>query len=425
MELDATHWAIEPGVPINTPELLAALIERWPQWSEQSVEPAVTLDVSSLRSLSVLFSDLLHHQYRPVFSRFAQRYAELDPDRETRPIVPLPVAADSSLDATSSADAGHTVDTQQDVQRISLVGKQVLIDAAYTEVTQAEMELAVAQCSPWGVPLHVEFDVFDAILMFARGDVIGQRSRRYWRNWFRMTSFDVPMYQRVVVMFKLRAGYRTEDNLDDKLLHLRMFKNIPQQDIDMLLPGTSIRFSWYDYMRNVGPTLGGIGVTLFKIGRIALFVAVFTLNIAAVLAGLCIVLVGYLIRSVMNHQNAKNRYMLNLTRNLYHQKLDSNAGVAYRLLQEAESQRHRELLLAYYALWSAGQPISPRRLRRRVERMVRQLVELEIAFRAPAAIDQLRRWGVLRDHPEGKISCIPPAAALTALRIYWDQLHHP
>lgn len=468
VEVDAAHWATESGVPIDTVEMLAALVARWPQWGA----PTAALNVEMLRSVSTLFSDLLHHQYRPQFTRFAQRYAELDPDRDTRPIHPVaapaaspdsqpaaspdsqpaastessPAAAESDPllpaagtkglaaegpDAAAGATVGATVgqaslaDTAADVQKIAQAGKQVLLDAAYSEISRQQLETAVAECTPWGVPLHVEFDVFDAVLMFARGDVIGQRTLRYWRNWFRLTTFDVPMYQRVVVMFKLRPGYRTEDNLDDRLLHLRLFKNIPRQDIDMLLPGTSIRFSWYDHLRNVGPTLGGVGWTLFRIGRLAMVVAVVTLNIAVALTGLGIVLIGYLARSVINHRNAKNRYMLNLNRNLYHQKLDTNAGVAFRLIQEAETQRHRELLLAYYALLSAGQPLSPRRLQRRVERMVRELVDLDIRFRAKAALEQLRHWDIVQDAADGKVSCQPLAETLAALREHWDRQHVP
>lgn len=423
VEVDAAHWATESGVPIDTVEMLAALITRWPQWGA----PTVALDVEMLRSVSTLFSDLLHHQYRPQFTRFAQRYAELDPDRDTRPIhaVAAPAASTAGPDSPPSAGQGTLADTAADVQKIAQAGKQVLLDAAYSEISRQQLETAVAECTPWGVPLHVEFDVFDAVLMFARGDVIGQRTLRYWRNWFRLTTFDVPMYQRVVVMFKLRPGYRTEDNLDDRLLHLRLFKNIPRQDIDMLLPGTSIRFSWYDHLRNVGPTLGGVGWTLFRIGRLAMVVAVVTLNIAVALTGLGIVLIGYLARSVINHRNAKNRYMLNLNRNLYHQKLDTNAGVAFRLIQEAETQRHRELLLAYYALLSAGQPLSPRRLQRRVERMVRELVDLDIRFRAKAALEQLRHWDIVQDAADGKVSCQPLAETLAALREHWDRQHVP
>lgn len=441
--LDAEHWAIEPFIPINTAELVDTCIHRWTTWAEPDTTDAGNrvaprpLDADRLRQVFTGFADLLHHRYRPLFSRFAQRYSELDPDRDTRPIIPLQPRHDHPGDAGQSAatamtgdgvkgEAGEPLDEKArwlvDVQRITDVGKQVLRDAGYTELGREELESSVGVYSEWGVPLHVDFDVFDAIVVYARGDVVGKRSKRLWQNLYREVSLDVSLYQRVVVMFKLRDGFRTEDDLDDKMLHLRMFKNIPKQDIDMLLPGTRVKFTWFDHLKNLVPSVGGISVTLFKIARVGLFVAAITFSIAAVLAGLFIALIGYMVRSVVNHRNAKNRYMLNLTRSLYYQKLDSNAGVACRLLEEAETQRHRECILAYYAILSAGEPISMRRFRRRVERMVREMVDVEIEYRATDALDMLTTWGLIRLDHEGRIETCAPEEALRRIGQYWDGL---
>lgn len=436
--LDAEHWAIEPFIPINTAELIDTLIARWDTWVEtessdlsgatQAVHRSPhPLRADDLRAVYSGFADLLHHRYRPLFSRFAQRYSDLDPDRDTRPIIPRNSRTDdtdgpSTLPDQQVSQEVNTAELMTDVQRITDVGRIVLRDAAYTELGREELESSVGVYSQWGVPLHVDFDVFDAIVVYARGDVVGKRSKRMWQKLYREVVLDVSIYQRVVVMFKLRDGFRTEDDLDDKLLHLRMFKNIPKQDIDMLLPGTRVKFSWLDHMRNVVPSLGGISVTLFKIARIGLFVAAITLNIAAVLAGLFIALVGYMIRSVVNHRNAKNRYMLNLTRSLYYQKLDSNAGVACRLLEEAETQRHRECILAYYAILSAGEPISQRRFRRRVERMVREMVDVEIEFRAADSLELLTIWGLIHQDPDGRLQTCQPDEALKRIGQYWDSL---
>jgi len=431
--VDAAHWAIEPFVPINTIELIDALIGRWSDWSQDSAElsesrgdkrAAVMPDETAVRDLFSGFADLLHHEYRPLFSRFAQRYADLDPDRDTRLILPPRRSVDSGdpREISGVDDPAAAQQLLEDVGRITEVGKRILYDAGYTEIDRAELDRAVGVYSPWGVPLHVDFDVFDAIAVYARGDVVGKRTKRHWRNFYREELFEVSLYQRVVVMFKLRPGFRTEDQLDDKLLHLRMFKNIPKQDIDMLLPGTRVKFSWIDHLRNIVPSLGGIGLTLFKIARIGFFVAAITFSIAAVLIGLCVALVSYMIRSVMNHLNAKNRYMLNLTRSLYYQKLDSNAGVACRLLDEAETQRHRELIVAYYAMWSAGEPLSHRRLRRRGERMVRELVDVEIAFRSDDAIATLSTWGLIHTDSNGKLQTAAPEEALRRIGVYWNHL---
>src|SRR5262249_30905382 len=63
---------------------------------------------------------------------------------------------------------------------------------------------------------------------------------------------------------------------------------------------------------------------------------------------------GY--RSYYGYQQMKQRYHLTLTQSLYYQNIDSNAGVLFRLLDEAQEQECREALLAYFLLWRKAGP---------------------------------------------------------------------
>ena len=54
------------------------------------------------------------------------------------------------------------------------------------------------------------------------------------------------------------------------------------------------------------------------------------------------------------YQSTRQAYHLMLTQSLYYQNLDNNAGVLTRLLDEAEEQECREVLLGYYCLWKYG-----------------------------------------------------------------------
>ena len=396
---NAAHWAIESYIPLVNSELIDTLIAR---------EECPADAREKLPRVFAAMIDLLHHRGRPLHTGFASRYAEIDPDRDTRPIINSP-----------KRPVEH-----HDANRIAELSRHVLVDAGYREIETAELENAVQYASEWGVPLHVDFEVFDLLLVYARGDIIGTRTKRRWRKWFRFIPVEVPIYQRVVVMFKLREGSRTQDEVETQMLHLRMFKNVPKMDIDMLLPGTRIRISWFDRTKSIVPSLGGIGVQIYKITRLALFVAVITYSIAAMLIGLTFAIIGYVIRSIMTYMQTRNRYMLSLTRSLYYQKLDSNAGVTYRLLDEAQSQRHREVILAYFALLSSDAPISMRRLRRRVQRIVRELAGLEIDYRAADAIKTLESWQLIKRDAEGNITTVAPDVAFTLMDECWDRSLH-
>lgn len=389
------HWAIETYIPIQNSELAEALLSR---------KDCPVTDRDRLRRVFNAMSDLLHHRGRPLHTGFASRYAEIDPDRDTRPVF-------------QHEDSAHVI---ADANRIAEMSRQVLVDAGFSEVDRSELEKAVGIASEWGVPLHVDFEVFDLLLVYARGDILGSRVKRRWRQMFKKVDVEVPLYQRVVVLFKLREGSRTEDQLEPAMLHLRMFKNVPKVDIDMLLPGTRVRISWFDRTRSIVPSLGGIGVQLYKLVKAVLFVAVITYSIAAMVLGLTIAIIGYVVRSVITYMQTRNRYMLNLTRSLYYQKLDSNAGVAFRLLHEAEAQRHREVMLAYYALLSADGPISLRRLRRRVQRMIRETAATEVDYRASDAVKTLESWDLVSRDAKGLLQTFAPDEAMKRIDACWD-----
>ena len=110
--------------------------------------------------------------------------------------------------------------------------------------------------------------------------------------------------------------------------------------------------TWMDQGKIIFPTVTGAAVTIAKIVKGALFVAVAgTIWGMIALCAFIIGAIGYGVRSFLGYLRTKDRYQLSLTRNLYYQNLDNNAGVMFRLLDEAEEQESREAILAYYLLW--------------------------------------------------------------------------
>ena len=60
---------------------------------------------------------------------------------------------------------------------------------------------------------------------------------------------------------------------------------------------------------------------------------------------------GYAYKTWAGFQSTKKNYMYTLTQSLYYQNLDNNAGLLYRILDEAEEQESREAILGYFFLW--------------------------------------------------------------------------
>ena len=62
----------------------------------------------------------------------------------------------------------------------------------------------------------------------------------------------------------------------------------------------------------------------------------------------------YFVNQINSFRNRKLRFMQTLTRNLYFKNLDNNAGVIFRLINDAEEEESKEALLAYFFLLVSG-----------------------------------------------------------------------
>ncbi len=360
---DAVHWAIEPMLPISSSVLSEYLLGRGELDAKME---------SRFRHSLLEIENILRQRGGTYHTEFLKLYSPLDPDRDTQ--FPRMLAGSSEM---------------KDATAVVALCKEILHDAGYRELKREEIEECVGIASLWGVPLHVDFELFDELAVFARGDVVGTKMRRRMRKLYRPEPVEVPIYQRMVVMFALRDDDKENEDLVASALHLRLFKNIPKVDVDMLLPGAKVRISKVDRVKIIAPSLGGFLMSLRKIAQFLLIFAAITIYSTAFVFAILVAILGYVIKSILSYFQTKNRYLLNLTRNLYYQKLDTNAGVAYHVIQQAQQQTACESMLAYYAIATEGSPISTRRLTRKCERIVREAIQVEVAFRGELALTRL------------------------------------
>lgn len=401
---DAPHWAIETFIPMDVHTLIEYLLSRPDLSSDQT---------QHFRNFCGEVDSLLHQQRMAYHQQFCDAYAHLDPDTDSRnpfadrpdQVQQVPTDLNERERELHDDHVSDAASSRTDAADVILLCEQVLEEAGYTRLTQEEIEKCAGVASQWSVPLYVDFDLFDQLIVYARGDIIGTRLRRRLRKLYRRESVAVPIYQRMVVVFQLSHDDNSPENLAASALHLRMFKNIPKQDIDMLLPGTRVRISGVDRVKIIVPSLGGFLMSLQKMAQITRFVLLFAALALHWTAVLVVLLCGYMVKSVMSYFQTKNRYQLNLTRNLYFQKLDANGGCAYRVFQQAHRQVSLEMILAYYAILTSDQPISTRRLRRRCERMLREAVDVEVAFRVDPTLERLAEMKAIVQREDRWVVC--------------------
>ncbi len=394
--VDQTAGRREHFVPLHPTDVVEYLTQH----------PSLSPDQqATFRELASLILSLLHHLYRQRHEQLSYIYAPLDPDRDRLlRSVPTP---------TQRARLSNEL-----LERT----QEALKHANYHQLSRAEIDVALRAASQWGVRMRVNFSAMSILEVYARGSVIGKRSIRRWTRLFRKEKVDVPLFQRLVVIFRPKEFLR-DAPFDPRHVYLRMFKNVPQQDVDMMLPGTGLQLSWLDHSRIVLPSLYAAGMTLWRVLRNVVVLALFGVFKTVGFVVLIVFAIGFGLRSMFTYRaNTKRRYMLNMAQSLYYQNLDNNAGVLLRLLEEGEQQQACEAVLAYFVsgvLLADHNGCSLVEIDDACESILREATGMVVDFDVEATVRMLIHLGIMRMDSKGW-HAIPLSAAIDKLDHTWD-----
>lgn len=372
-----------------------------------------------------------HQSYRNRLSDLKKAYLTFSPDTDT-------------------VDAETYTPLQRRKMRhdfMELVGN-LLESANFEKITQEDLDLLLASDSPYGLALHVDLDAFDDVVIYFRG--AGSKIVEY-RDWkwlyLRKKYVETPIFQRLFVALKLKpeeeqinelmlreelprkkAAKRIAKNL--KLLpdgvtsdhiYLKLFKNIPQDDLEMLFPNTKVTFKLLDKLK-LGLTAGG-GTVAGLFGIVPkLFAAATLLNpitLLTTLAGF----IGLIVRQITKFFNQRNEYMMTLAQNLYFHNLANNRGVLTLLVDRAEEEDTKEELLLYSFLVrnkNEGANISLRAAKEQIEEHLRREFNVDIEFDHEDAFSRLLRDGLVKRTGQGRYEVLPPAKAVVHIRKLWQ-----
>jgi hypothetical protein len=314
----------EHFIPIGRDKLLECL----PEFDECSES-----ERTQLTQLFDLLSSALHAQYHSEQISIQRLYQPLDPDSV------LILKEDTKKD---SSEAFSRID-------------KILQNANYRKLPSSELQTAVENATALGLRMKVNFSLFEELHVYGRGDETQTWTKKSWRKLFKEEKFDVDVFQRLIIAFRLKEHEDLPKGQSSSFLYLKSFKGIPHSDLHTLLPGTQVKMSLLDQGKIIIPALSGIVMSVVKIARLMVAVAIFAtlanfIKFWVIPAGI----IYYIIKGFLSYKKTKDKYQLNLTRHLYFQNLDNNSGVLFRILNEAELQDYREMVITYYVLWKFG-----------------------------------------------------------------------
>ncbi|MGV6818032.1 MAG: DUF3754 domain-containing protein [Thiotrichales bacterium] len=406
----------ETFIPVSRFALVdyLARTEQWQQASSQ----AISQFFSSL-------SGWRHESYKNRLARMKSAYLAFSPDRDTKQILEYSEAERRALQETLIADL-----------------KILLAKANYISLSRTDLESIFQKNNAHGLELTVDLSEYEEMLLFYRGLTETQIQTRCWKTLFlKKKTVESRKFQRLFLLLKLKPEQiRIEEimredsvsekharrqlirnrkalpeNSGDEQIYLKLFKNIPEIEMEMLFPNTRVALKPFDKLK-LGITAGG-GTSASVIATATKFTAAANpMTAAAALAGL----VGAVFRQVSKILVQRNKYSMLLAQKLFFHNLANNRSVLALLSDRAEEEEFKEAVLTFFFISNgAYQPENLDQLSTDIEVFMHTQFGVETRFEAQESVDDLLSEGLVEVQSGTLVTTGLPAATdqLRALTI--------
>jgi len=388
-----------------------------------SDDPGLTdSEAKKFREFCRILDALFHFEFHRNLETLKNSYAPFNPDADTRPL------------------AEYLQQEKEQLQKQLVAAMTAVLNAAnFEKITTKDLEQALAEESLFKIRLEVDFDDFEDVIFFRRGESLKQETLVTLYG-LRKKRFSFTNYDRVAVYIKFKEKQYFDDH-DRKKLNfvpgstiIKLFHNVPKADLEMLFPNSKVRMKTIDKLIiGVPAAVSGIVVIVTKLGATLILIAsvlAFWMGLSkeeaqlnqkhliTLGAGLA-TLGGFLFRQISKFKNRKIKFMKALSDNLYFKNLDNNAGVFHHLIDAAEEEEVKEAVLAYFFLLKENRPMGKRELDDLIEKWFESRWDCPINFEIDDALKKLERLElVTRDG--NFLHCRPLAEAKRQLDHIWD-----
>ncbi len=381
----------------------------------------------SFRAFVDLLASLLHHEFRTRLEVIKDTYHPFNPDSDTRSIV------EPGPDERQAAQ-------QRLVDELSALAE----DANFERISVDDLGRAFAEESLMKVRLEADFDDFEQIVFYRRGEHPRHEEVKQFLG-LRRRTLEFTTYGKVLVYVKFQDATHFEvkgKKVDDLPFTpgstiIKLFQNVPRADLEMLFPNAQVRMRPIDKLL-IGVPAAVSGVIVVATKLIAALIPVLLLlgfwvglrrepvqlnqgQLVALGAAL-MAFGGYVVRQFTKFKTRKIQFMKALSENLYFRNLDNDAGVFHHLLDAAEEEEVKEAVLAYHFLRTAGGPLTAAELDSRIEEWFTRRWDASFDFEVDDGLAKLRRLRLVDDGGQGRLDAVRLDEAKRRLDEIWDDL---
>lgn len=337
-----------------------------------------SVEAQKFREFCSIIAAYYHFQFHGYLESLKDNYALFDPDADTK-------------------SRTETTPQERGVMQSILVAdfKNILERANYVPLSQDNLQQAFEARSLIELKTHVDFNDFEQMICYCRGDIY----KSVWvKKFFRKRKKKINVFERVALLikFKEQSYFVAKKAKPDKLnftpgkMYVYLYKNIPKFDIEFLFPNVKTSMTWKDRLLFGIPAIGAAIPLILKVfPQLLLVIGVILLvtvgpehlkqltpskeearNIMPVLVAilsLSLTLGGFAFKQYTSYKSKQIKFQKNVTETLFFRNLASNVRVFQSLIDAAEEEECKEIILVFYHLLTSKTPLTPEQLDNRIE----------------------------------------------------------
>jgi len=371
------------------------------------------LEESSLYDFCQMVESILHFEFHKELEELKDIYHPINPDLTANEELP-----------------------EEDIREVNTqllkTLRKVLNDANYDVISREEIEKAYENSALIGVSVNIDLSAYDFVEIYTRGhrnDVFTVKKL------FGLKKIQVE--HRILERVLLIARLKSEENtlLKPKTTIIKLFKDVPFEDLEILFPNSKVVMSMKDKLMLAVPAIAaGVPLLLTKVvpALIVAFVIISTYfgvkgtieedqmkQAVAVLSALG-ALGGFIFKQISKYKSKRFLFQKELSDNLYFRNLVNNAGVFYSLIDSAEEEEFKEAVLAYFFLLGSPENLDENQLDKKIEQWFEQEHHCTLDFECSDALEKLKKFKLLQNEKSKTLKVIPLDEALATLDYRWD-----
>ncbi|MDA7881197.1 TMEM143 family protein [Akkermansiaceae bacterium] len=383
----------------------------------------------SFKDFCEILTASLHFEFLQYSEAVKKHYSPFDPDRDT-------------------IQVDHDIDLDHREEELIKLFRATAERANYFEIDKEEIEKCFDAVTLIDLHTMVDLEDFDRILCYARGDIYKTATVK---TLFKSKEVDVDILQRVLLLFKFKdeeyfksskqkQKVRKESSFEPGMVYAYFYKDVPKYDLELLFPNVRIGMNLKQKLLFAIPAIGGsigvlikvipqflilIGVILFLIGGQAWLPKIGLsedsvsnfMPVMIAIMGIVIALGGIAFKQWGGYRKKRIQLLKDVSEQLFFRNLATNRSVFHRVIDSAEEEEVKEMLLVFYHLiTSPAEKLTRETLDAKIEQWMEERFGSVIDYDIDGPLNNLAKLrGPARDVKEVALVEISPNGVLQAV----------